>query len=580
MNRRAEYVESSEWHDRIRRLAKHNETKVFKLLLKRDKLFQPPSSNGGTFKDLFKQAAAAGVGRPVDKDGFPEGPWTPDLLADAISQIDANRTGIDLRTVQLWFQDNEKGISADNIRWLARVFGCGDPAATSEWQAELSAAQSRLAAKRRQKRKSAPRDQLPVPDAALSNLALVPEERPQDAAAVQPKRRFSLARTSEALFHGRNSLNLPIAVWASGGVLWFLAYIMGVHSVTYSPIEGLDKQVGFYWSLSWTVGEMALLPLFLIFAAELLSFWKEDGRASLAAIHGDLTGDEGWTRKVDSFSLSYWAIFLICFLMVFFVQWAGVYLRTLLQGDPGNAMLDWILVVLARPEVASVPEAIMVSMFAFLYSGMIYWFFFIGLLLLYTIASDYCGVRSAPELDTNEEHQRQVYEAGTTIMRGIFRCTVLGILLATCIKLNAAYLISDGATIADWLINDMRAAFGVQNAEWDWLDQSPSPFFTSFLLLFVTCFVFFVCFAQIYWVLDLSAVAEPPVGTKESRQEAPAKILWFKMVFVVVLLAATFLLVGQFHGFSILLAGSVVVAIGSLFWRTQEQEFRKIADAA
>ncbi|MDV4165797.1 hypothetical protein R1538_32380, partial [Rhizobium leguminosarum] len=116
---------------------------------KNGKLFLSPPKDGSDFKELFKQLTAAGAGRPLGSDGFPAGPWTPELLAEAISQIDSNRTGVDLRTVQLWFQENEKGISTTNIRWLARVFGCDDPVATSEWQMELSAAQSRLTAKRR-----------------------------------------------------------------------------------------------------------------------------------------------------------------------------------------------------------------------------------------------------------------------------------------------------------------------------------------------------------------------------------------------------------------------------------------------
>src|SRR5690606_19290752 len=92
------------------------------------------------------------------------GPWTPELLAEAISQIDSNRIGVDLRTVQLWFQENDKGISIANIRWLARVFGCDDPVATGEWQVELSAAQSRLTAKRRGWKRAGSSDALGVPD--------------------------------------------------------------------------------------------------------------------------------------------------------------------------------------------------------------------------------------------------------------------------------------------------------------------------------------------------------------------------------------------------------------------------------
>ena len=116
---------------------------------KNGKFFVSPPGEESNFKDLFKRLARCGAGRPVDENGLPLGPWTPELLADEISTLDANNSGVDLRTVQLWFQDNLRGVSSTNIRWLARVFGCGDPEATSNWQAELSAAQARLVADRR-----------------------------------------------------------------------------------------------------------------------------------------------------------------------------------------------------------------------------------------------------------------------------------------------------------------------------------------------------------------------------------------------------------------------------------------------
>src|SRR5690606_21625078 len=122
--------------------------------------------------------AAAGAGRPLGKDGFPAGPWTPGLLAEAVSQIDSHRIGIDLRTVQLWFQENDKGISTGNIRWLARVFGCDDPVATSEWQVELSAAQSRLSAKRREWKLAGSSVAPESPDTALATTFIDEADTP------------------------------------------------------------------------------------------------------------------------------------------------------------------------------------------------------------------------------------------------------------------------------------------------------------------------------------------------------------------------------------------------------------------
>lgn len=120
-------------YDTERNDTKQNETKRDKTLILNNKKYLSPSQKNADFKELFAQAASAGAGRPVDEEGFHAGPWTPELLVEAISRINSNGTGVELRTVQHWFYKNDKGISAENIRWLARVFGCGDAEATSVW---------------------------------------------------------------------------------------------------------------------------------------------------------------------------------------------------------------------------------------------------------------------------------------------------------------------------------------------------------------------------------------------------------------------------------------------------------------
>ena len=209
-------------------------------MFKNGKFFLPPPNDGSDFKELFKRLVAAGAGRPADMDGFPAGPWTPELLAEAISQIASNPIGVDLRTVQLWFQENDKGVSTANIRWLARIFGCDDPVATSEWQMELAAAQSRLSAKRQEVRRGgsavAPKIQdmprnLPSDDGSEISSA------PAGDAEVNgpPIRRSSLAAKSEALFSHGSPLNLPTTVFAGFTALGFLSYILGIHNV--SPLS-------------------------------------------------------------------------------------------------------------------------------------------------------------------------------------------------------------------------------------------------------------------------------------------------------------------------------------------------------
>jgi hypothetical protein len=250
-------------------------------LKKNGKFFLLPERKEEDFKVLFARVAATGVGRPVDKDGCPQGPWTPDLLVDAISEIEANRAGIELRTVQLWFENNEKGISANNIRWLARVLGCNDPQAASAWQAELSAAQSRLMAKRRERRRgNAP------------NLA-EPEDTWHEAAGIGlpevdgASRRFGLARATEAFFSRGSILNLPAAVFAGAVALHFVSYFLSIHSVTYLRDDGVAKEVGFLWAPNWTFLFVVFLPLFFATVADQILTWKNANRVRLLSAIGD-----------------------------------------------------------------------------------------------------------------------------------------------------------------------------------------------------------------------------------------------------------------------------------------------------
>ena len=120
-------------HEIERNRTKWNEIGPLNRLIRNGKFFVVPVRSNQDLKELFLHMASVGAGRPADNNGLPIGPWTPELLADAISKLDPSGQGIELRTVQHWFQDNDKSISRTNLHWLARVFGCADQEATSAW---------------------------------------------------------------------------------------------------------------------------------------------------------------------------------------------------------------------------------------------------------------------------------------------------------------------------------------------------------------------------------------------------------------------------------------------------------------
>ncbi|TGQ51578.1 hypothetical protein EN836_23720 [Mesorhizobium sp. M1C.F.Ca.ET.193.01.1.1] len=517
-------------------------------MFKNGKLFLPPPRDGSDFKELFKGLVAAGAGRPLGKDGFPAGSWTPELLAEAISEIDSNRIGVDLRTVQLWFQENEKGISAANIRWLARVFGCDDPVATSEWQMELSAAQSRLTAKRREWKRAGSTVAPEVPDKARSETfhdeTESPAELARDTDAKGPSRRFSLARASEAIFSRGSPLNLPASVFAGITALGFLSYITGIHNATYVQSDGLVKQVGFLWAANWTLDFMVFLPLFFAFVIELLAFWKRDGHIKLVAQGDRMESDHAWTRSVEASSYTYWAVFVICVMFAGLFQWIGVCLIPLLKGG-GNYATDWGKLAIVRPEIISVPEAVVFTGLAYLYMCLCFYLFFVGLILLYTVVYDLGRIGEASKSRLEVDYQHEVNEVGLMVMRGIFRCTVLGVLIAICMKAQSAYLTSRGENIVAWLIGDMSSAlYGGNNVSEGFGYRMPTHY-SSLLIVISTCVVF------LYGSIRLG------VG---SRFHVP---LW-KMSAVVVLLVASYLLIDAFAGFSILLGVGALLAIYGL----------------
>lgn len=517
-------------------------------MIKKGKYFVPPPSDGSTFKQLFKKLAAAGAGRPVGDDGFPSGPWTPDLLAAAISEIEGNKSGIELRTVQLWFQENERGISAENIRWLARVFGCDDPVATADWQVALSAGLAAQRQRRRQRREGPkPSDALPADAAPDAPLNAVPVQvlpaisQDEDQAA---GRGFRLARASEALFSRGSPLNLPASVFAGAVALGFLSFIIGVHNVSYDH-NGINKQIGYLWAPNWTVLFMVFLPLFLGLVAETLLYWKSEGRSRLISQIAAERTVKTWMQKIEASSFTFWSVFLICLVFAGIIQWAGVRLEPLLSGKNSYA-IDWGSLALLRPDVVSVPVSIAFTGIAYLYMSLCFYALFVGLILLYLIIDDFGKLTDTDKVKMGQILAADGRSLARIIMICVFRCSMLVILIATAMKLQSIYISSDAENILIWMMADIRSFLNIETRTGSYIEVTMPNHFSSLIVLLATCFVF------VYGIVGL-------------RLKTTDTYLVAKMIIVMALLCLAYFLMGSFVGWAMLLGISSFVAVCALF---------------
>lgn len=506
------------------------------------KFFLSPPPEGLDFKEVFRRMTLAGVGRPVDRDGVPIGPWTPELLTSAIAEVSAGSSSVDLRTVQRWFSDGDQGIKTDNIRWLAKIFGCGDADATRRWQVELLNAQSRLAAKRRANRIA------PAVDAGQDRSRSTPtdaEVTPRQVGLVQ-----HLPMLAESLFTHQNPLILPGILWTGFTTLAFLSYIFGVQTITYLPhdgMEGLEKQVGFLWAPSWTILPVIILPGFVAILGRIVTYWKADARSAILSDHDRHEAVN--TSLLSSFTGLIWTVFFVSFVIVFALQWGGIHLRALLSGSPSGYMIDWNNVALVRPDAIGINSAIFLSFFAYLYFGFVMWVLFTGLILLLALATDFQAVgRGIGAVVGVSTVKRKV-------VNGIFSCTVLGLLFVICIKLQSTYLIAGSESMSNWLWTDAITLLRWEESGQFFLHQRSIPQLTTMIILAVILLVFSTAYMRV------SEVGEG--STSDEAAARPNLHLWLAFV-TIALLSANVLLIGAVHGFSLFLGCSFLMAIYSL----------------
>jgi len=550
--------------------------------------FVAPQKNTENFKVLFARLAAEGAGRPVDEHGFADGPWTPETLADAISSIDANQDGIELRAVQVWFQDNDNGISDANIRWLARIFGCDDPEVTSQWQAELRAAKVRLTKERRERRNSGVPSKGPRSEPVVvwsqtdvqetTQAAILRQERVDDPSGADPATpfsnddivgsQFSMARTTEAMFNSESSLTLPLVVFTGACALALIAFTLNIHSVMHTSGNGQARQVGFLWAPNWTIVFFVVLPLFLAILIELLNCWREDWRPRLLSLTLPNEQIGAWDRGVAKASYSFWVTFGVTVVVASGYNWLATHLIPLLEGDPGSWPIDWGRIAIVKPEQISVSSAIAFSGLVFLFNGFTAYLFFTGHIFLNLMKSDFSMIMKSVDPNNAGASVVSIEHIGFRLMTGIFRCTALGIVITIMMKLQSGYLQSGATNILEWLWADLRQVFGVApDIEAEAKEQSAAPgVIYSFLCVLAIVGTFIS--AQLRIRRELNRVTR----IKNVDCWNP----WMSMNICMTLLVTSYFLVGLVPGFTILVLLSLLATV-YLVGKSAEQETEAVA---
>ncbi len=335
-------------------------------------------------------------------------------------------------------------------------------------------------------------------------------------------------------------------------------YVLGTLSVTYSPQEGLDKQVGFIWAPTLTILPLIVLPTFIFFISNLNTYWRRVGRSkciSDRAMSINSKSNAAWYARVNDFSFSFWAIVLFCFLFVFGFQWAGIYLPAYLSGDTNGVQIDRYLVTLDRPDVISTPQAMILSAVGYMYTASYIVIFMLGLLFCLIITLDYEDICTTSELESAAIDRSQVRHEGKKIVWAVFRVVVFALWLAILVKLQITYLQTDSKNFVSWLRTDAAAVLDASVTPNGWLENSSISHFTTFMMMVVSVTIFFVC------ALKMNRIFKKMALNDSDHLFTRDKLVITSMFMLIILLSVNLVLVGRINGFSLVLAASAVASV-------------------
>lgn len=512
------------------------EQKDGKSLIKNNKYFYRPNETDDDIKELLIRLAAIGAGRPVDSEGMPVSSWTAETLTEALAEVSDDDSTLDIRSVQHWFQSNERGISSGNIQKLAQIFGCDDPVAVGDYRVLLTRANARLATKRKLAKKS-----------VVHSLGSAVKE-------IKHIKRGIAEVVIDNLVGKVSVFTLPSFVAMGNIFLIFFAFTLDLHDARYRTAIG-PKQVGLLWAPNWTLIEFIFLPLFLIGVHQVYNYWNDWVR-SLSMSYVDFSKYEVIRRKIlNSHNLILWTIVIICIGIVFVYQWFGIYFHSFSNDDIGKLAVSWILLPLVADGYSLNYLHYVISFLAFFYTGLICFLYLLCLLVLQVIVQNF--VAALPTLfsfrELNERNNGEVHCISERLISIYYVCGTVGILIPICIRIDYVYLQSDAANIFLWLLADFQSLWTVGDSALS--GQKSMASISSLLLYWITVASFAFCFIKLFIV--------------RSRYSANASYFstWFSVLAITSLgfLLICFPLIGMINGFTYFLMAGLVGSLRAVW---------------
>jgi hypothetical protein len=169
-----------------------------------------------------------------------------------------------------------------------------------------------------------------------------------------------------------------------------------------------------------------------------------------------------------------------------------------------------------------------------------------GLILLWNLIDDFVAVQSVAAGTEGVGRSQDIDASGAMIIRGVVRCTMAGLLVAICMKLQSLYIVTSAPDILSWLIMDARSFLSQSDAMVAWDTAITPTNYTSLIVAFLVATVYLY-----------GAVRIGPNGLSgKSLVRTTAAVAFIVVVY---------LSIGAIEGFSLLLGIALLIAVYGLF---------------